>query len=146
MSDNKKILVIHGPNLNLLGGRESEIYGSTTLADIEKKLREFADSSHCMIESMQSNSEGKIIDAIHSAMGRFDGIIINPGAYTHYSIAIYDAILASGLPVIEVHLSNIHAREEFRRRSVVAPACKGQIIGLGWRGYLLGLQALLAEL
>jgi len=143
MSEIKQILVIHGPNLNLLGTREPEIYGRQTLDDINKQLEKFGRQNGVIIDLMQSNSEGTIIDTIHKAIGRYDGLIINPGAYTHYSLAIYDAIIAAGLPTIEVHLSNIYAREEFRRRSVIAPACKGQITGLGWRGYVQAAQALL---
>jgi 3-dehydroquinate dehydratase II len=137
-----KILVIHGPNLNLLGQREPEIYGHVTLDDINNRLKTHARDSNVIIEIVQSNSEGAIIDAIHNAINNSNGIIINPGAYTHYSLAIYDAIVASALPSIEVHLSNIYAREEFRRKSVIAPACIGQITGLGWRGYLYAFQAL----
>ena len=142
MSNLNKILVIHGPNLNLLGKREPEIYGSVTLKDIDRMIKEKAQKMGLKTEIIQSNSEGEIIDSIHKAIGNFDGIVINPGAYTHYSIAIYDAVLASGLPTIEVHLSNIYAREEFRRHSVIAPACKGQISGLGAESYLSALTAL----
>ncbi len=138
-----KILVIHGPNLNLLGRREPEIYGSLTLDEINKRLEEYGHRNNITIDAVQSNSEGTIIDTIHKAIDQYDALIINPGAYTHYSLAIYDAIMAVGLPTIEVHLSNIYAREEFRRHSVIAPACKGQITGLGWRGYLYAVQALL---
>ncbi len=143
MKSINKILVIHGPNLNLLGTREPEIYGSLTLDEINKRLEEYGHRNNITIDAVQSNSEGTIIDTIHKAMDQYDALIINPGAYTHYSLAIYDAIMAVGLPTIEVHLSNIYAREEFRRHSVIAPACKGQITGLGWRGYLYAVQALL---
>lgn len=139
----KNICIIHGPNLNLLGKREPDVYGSLTLEDINGRLRKAAEQREISLDIFQSNSEGAIIDKLHQAIGTADGVIINPGAYTHYSIAIYDAVLAIGLPVIEVHLSNIHAREEFRRRSVIAPACLGQICGLGWQGYVKALDALL---
>ena len=139
----KKYLIIHGPNLNLLGKREPEIYGTTSLSDINASLNEFADKNSIELEIIQSNSEGEIIDAIHNGMDNISGIVINPGAYTHYSLAIFDAVTASGLPVIEVHLSNIYSREGFRRHSVIAPACVGQITGVGWYGYILALEALL---
>ena len=138
-----KILIINGPNLNLLGKREPEVYGKTTLSEINGKLNEFAAQNNIELEIIQSNSEGEIIDALHNGMGQVHGVIINPGAYTHYSIAIFDAVGAIDLPVVEVHLSNIYSREEFRRHSVIAPACIGQITGLGWYGYILALESLL---
>jgi len=137
----RKVLVINGPNLNLLGTREKNIYGERTLADIENMLKEEADKLRMEVEFFQSNHEGDIIDKIHDARGKFDYIIINPGAYTHYSIAIRDAVKAVEIPTIEVHLSNIHSREEFRQKSVIAPVCVGQISGLGSTGYLLALRA-----
>ncbi len=138
----KKILIIHGPNLNLLGKREPEIYGKMSLKELNSNLNQYAKSKKISLKIVQSNSEGEIIDLIQKAEGKFGGIIINPAAYTHYSIAIYDTILAVGIPTVEVHLSNIYRREEFRRKSVIAPACVGQICGFGWKSYILAIDAL----
>lgn len=141
----KQIVVLHGPNLNLLGTREPDVYGATTLAEINDALRTAA-ADKSEISFLQSNHEGVLIDALHEARESADGVIFNPGAFTHYSYALRDAVAATGLPVVEVHLSNVHARERFRRHSVIAPVCLGQIAGFGWRSYLLGLQALLEHL
>ncbi len=137
----KKILIINGPNLNLLGTREKAVYGTETLEDIAGKTSVEAAKLNVEVEFIQTNHEGEIIDRIHAARGTADVIIINPGAYTHYSIAIRDAIKAVEIPTIEIHLSNIHAREEFRSHSVIAPVCVGQICGFGSNSYILGLNA-----
>ena len=142
----RRILIIHGPNLNLLGTREPAIYGTVTLADIDAALQRFATESNVELRIQQANGEGTIIDALHAARGWADGIILNAGAYTHYSHAIADALAAVTLPAVEVHLSNIYAREEWRHHSVLSRAVVGSICGLGWRGYLLALEALLALL
>lgn len=141
-----KILVLHGPNLNLLGEREPEVYGRTTLAEIDARLREQGARRSAEVESFQSNHEGALLDRIQSARRTHQGIIINPGGLTHTSVALRDALVACSLPVIEVHLSNIHAREEFRQRSLVAGIALGQISGLGAKGYELALEALLDRL
>lgn len=135
----KRILVINGPNLNMLGIREPGIYGHDTLEDIVERLQLIAAEKGVDLEAVQSNSEGDIVDAIHAAYGRCDGIIINPGAYAHYSYAIRDAIEAVHIPAVEVHISNVYSREEFRSHSVIAPVCRGQISGLGWAVYKLAL-------
>jgi 3-dehydroquinate dehydratase-2 len=141
-----KILVLHGPNLNLLGKREPAIYGSQTLEDINVSLDNLSGELGCELMFYQSNSEGELINAIHSAAVDCHGILINPAAYTHTSIAIRDAISAVGLPTVEVHLSNIHRRETFRHTSMVAPVALGQISGFGCDSYLLGLRALFSHL
>ena len=140
-----KIMVINGPNLNMLGIREPEVYGGKSHADLEQYLESYAEEKNCEVVVLQSNGEGEIIDFIHHALGNYDGIIINAGAYTHYSYAILDALAGVNLPTIEVHISNIHKREEFRHTSVIAPACIGQICGLGFRGYTLAMDYLLEE-
>jgi 3-dehydroquinate dehydratase II len=137
-----KILVLHGPNLNLLGTREPEVYGLMTLGDINNKLIELGKELGADIQCVQSNHEGALIDALHQARTSMDGVIFNPGGYTHTSIALRDAVSAIQIPVIEVHLSNVYAREEFRHVSMISAVCKGKIVGLGWRSYMLGLRAL----
>ena len=141
----KKIFVIHGPNLNMLGLREPEVYGTLTLNDINETLLELSKKLDVELDFFQSNSEGALIDKIQSAYGVADGIIINPAAYTHYSYAIRDALSAVHLPVIEVHLSDIHSREDFRRISVTKPVCKAQISGLGKDSYLLALREMVEK-
>lgn len=140
-----KVLVINGPNLNMLGTREPGIYGNDTLGELVAQIRKAAEKLDVEVDFFQNNIEGEIINAIHSALGKFDALIINPGAYTHYSYAIRDAIESVKLPCIEVHISNIHKREEFRHKSVTAPVCTGQIAGLGRMGYILALEALADE-
>lgn len=137
----RKVLVIHGPNLNLLGEREPEVYGSVTLEDINKSLEEAAKKSGVEIKTYQSNHEGELVEAIQNARNWADVIIINPAAYTHTSVAIRDALSAVNVPAIEVHLSNIHARENFRQSSHVSPVSVGQVVGFGKNSYLLALQA-----
>lgn len=139
------ILVLHGPNLNLLGVREPSVYGSVTLAEVNRQLDEAAAARGATLRTVQANDEGALIDAIHAALGWADGILINPGAFTHYSYALRDALAAIGIPTVEVHLSNVYAREPFRHKSVIAPVCLGQISGFGTQSYLLGLVALLGE-
>ena len=137
-----KILILHGPNLNLLGIREPEVYGSMTIDDINKKMIELGRELGVEINCLQSNHEGMLIDALHDARTSVSGVVFNPGGYTHTSVALRDAIAAIGIPVIEVHLSNVYAREEFRHKSLVSAVCKGRISGFGWRSYELGLRGL----
>lgn len=137
-----RYLVIHGPNLNLLGAREPDVYDSASLEEVNARLEEWAAGRGVELRVVTTNHEGEIIDALHEARAWADGVVMNPGAYTHYSYAIRDAVAAVGLPTIEVHLSNVHAREAFRHRSVIAPVCRGQVVGLGWLGYRLALEAL----
>ena len=139
-----KIKVITGPNLILLGSREPGVYGSATLAEIEAALEVLAQELGCKLEFFQSNHEGDLVDCIQACRDSVDGILINPAAYTHYSYAIRDAIAAVNLPVVEVHISNIHQRESFRHRSVTAPVCCGQVVGFGADSYLLGLRGLVS--
>lgn len=137
----KKVLVINGPNLNLLGSREKDIYGTATLGDLEDMVQQEANKIGFSVDFFQSNHEGEIIDRIHKAKEEYLAIILNAGAYTHYSIAIRDAIKAVDMPVIEVHMSNIYNREEFRSKSVISPVCKGQISGFGVGSYILAVHA-----
>ncbi len=139
----KRILMLHGPNLNLLGTRQTDIYGRMTLDDVNAAIKRHLEPYRVEIRIQQSNHEGELVDMLHDARRWADGAVFNPGAYTHTSIALRDAIAAIELPVIEVHLSNIHGREAFRRQSMLAAVCWGQIAGFGWQGYLLGLDALL---
>lgn len=140
----KKILVLHGPNINLTGIREPDTYGRVTLEDINHEIRAYANSLELDCDIFQSNHEGALIDKIHEALDGYDGIVINAGAYTHYSYALRDAISAVRLPTVEVHMSNIQAREEFRHHSVIAPVCAGSIAGFGKNSYLLAVDAVKA--
>lgn len=142
----RRVLVLHGPNLNMLGRREAAIYGNDTLDDINAALTALAREINCELRAVQSNCEGTLIDAIQRSFGWADGLLINPGAFTHYSYALRDAVADARIPTVEVHLSNIYAREAFRHTSVISPVATGQITGLGMDSYLLGLRAVRALL
>jgi len=141
-----KILIINGPNLNMLGKRDKTTYGEKTLAEIDSLLKKQGERLNVEIVPFQSNSEGTLVDFIQQQADSVDGIVINPAALTHYGLSLRDALVDSGLPIIEVHLSNIYAREEWRAKSVIAPIAKGQISGFGWQGYIIALETLVAEL
>ncbi len=141
----RKILVLHGPNLNLLGVRETKVYGTFSLKEVDRNIRAFAKQEGIDVSIKQSNSEGEIVGFIQKAINQFDGLLINPAAYTHTSIALHDAILGTNIPTVEVHLSNIYSREEFRRKSYVSSVALGQISGFGMNSYLLGLRALIGH-
>jgi len=137
------ILVLHGPNLNLTGMREPDVYGSVTLEEINARLVELGKELGAQVTCLQSNHEGALIDALHEARTGMDGVVLNAGGYTHTSVALRDAVAAIGIPVVEVHMSNIYAREEFRHTSLLAPVCRGTICGFGWQSYALGLRAVI---
>ena len=141
----KKILVLNGPNINMLGIREPGVYGKGSYGDLIAYISQTAEELGVEVECKQSNLEGELVTFIQEAYGKFDGIVINPAAYTHYSVALLDALKAVKLPAIEVHISNVHQREEFRHHSVTAPACVGQVVGLGFMGYALALRYLAAQ-
>jgi len=138
-----KVLILHGPNMNLIGTREPEIYGSMTLDEINSRLVEQGRELGIEVICQQSNHEGALIDELHEACTWADGVVFNPGGYSHTSIALRDAVAAIGIPVVEVHMSNVYAREEFRHQSFISAVCKGKIAGFGWKSYLLGLKAIM---
>lgn len=142
----RRILVIHGPNLNLLGRREPEIYGSLTLDEINRAIENLGNELECVVEACQSNHEGQLVEWIQESFGKYDGIVLNPAAYTHTSVALRDAIAGTGVPVVEVHLSHVAKREDFRQHSFISPVAIGAIAGFGLDSYLLGLRAVLAYL
>lgn len=137
-----KILILHGPNLNLLGAREPQVYGSLTLEEINTRLVDLGKELGVEVACRQSNHEGALIDALHEARERAEGVVFNPGGYTHTSVALRDAVAAIGIPVVEVHLSNVYAREEFRHTSLLSAVCCGKVVGFGWQSYALGLRGL----
>ena len=139
-----KVLVLHGPNLNLLGQREPEVYGDLTLEEIDSRLLSTGRDLGLEVRTFQSNGEGALIDALHEARKWADGVVFNPGGYTHTSVALRDAVAAIDIPVVEVHLSNVYAREEFRHTSLLSAVCKGKITGFGWMSYILGLHAVIS--
>jgi 3-dehydroquinate dehydratase-2 len=141
----KNFLILHGPNLNLLGEREPEVYGTMTLDDINEKLAEFSNQHDLTLKFFQSNHEGQLIDSLHENRHWADGCVFNPGAFTHYSYALRDAVASIDVPTVEVHLSDISTREEFRRTSVIEPECVAQVSGLGWKSYLVGLEKLINQ-
>jgi 3-dehydroquinate dehydratase-2 len=140
-----KILILHGPNLNLLGKREPEVYGTLTLEELNARLVELGRSFDAEVKCLQSNHEGALIDALQDACGWADGVVFNPGGYTHTSVALRDAIAAIELPVVEVHLSNVYTREDFRHHSMISAVCKGKVVGFGWKSYAFGMRALLEK-